>query len=110
MQGEFVRFAFADKSPGIGSRHLLKAIPDHFAPGRRGQLRKFLQGIVGIHPVAGFQFYADEKNSFSPPVARLYKCFQFALFVCGSAYHTRPFKKALFIPYHGPISFNGNLH
>jgi hypothetical protein len=71
MLGKFVSFAFANKSAGARRGQFLDAIPNDGSSGGRGQFGKFFQGIVGFPAVAGFKFYTDKKDPFSPSVPRL---------------------------------------
>src|SRR5215471_9197673 len=76
MPGKFLGFALAYKSAGAWCRELLHTITHHLGSGSGSQLGKFLQRIVGIGALAGLDFDAHEKDSFSPSVPRLDQCFQ----------------------------------
>ena len=79
MLGKFIGFPLADEGRRTGSGHLLQAVADNISTGRNGQFGKFPQRIAGFPPIAGFEFHADEKNSFTSAVPGLYQSFQFSV-------------------------------
>jgi hypothetical protein len=77
----------------------LDAITYHLAPGCCSQLRQFLQGIVSVRAVAGFEFYTYQENAFGLPVPCVDQCFQwlYVSFLCSNKLaHLLPRKKAFF--------------
>jgi hypothetical protein len=76
VQREFVGFSLANKGAGAWSCQFLEAVTDYVASGGGGQFGKFVQRIPYVPPIAGFEFDAYEKYSFSPSVPGLDECFQ----------------------------------
>src|SRR3954471_21840773 len=71
MLREFIRLAFADESSSARRGKLLQTIAHNLAPCGRGQLGKFLQGLLQIGPIAGLKLNPYKKNPFCPPITGL---------------------------------------
>ena len=66
MPGKFAGFAAADEGAGDRSIEFLGAVAHDFTAGGGGQFGKLVKGITGAERAAGFEFNANEEDSFSP--------------------------------------------